>query len=186
MNSFPRIFLVLFIALISCGTARKKSTITMTSVNYDKKSDKTTYMVFPYGSVTMKGKWREGAYNHPSRQQYFRRADSLRLGVAIGSARKLEFYKEGMSGATFSNAYCEWETKYMKESLHQKTELIKTDNTHGYTIWRAYSDSVNIVQLCAASKCACNEPAFKTLTINTWKMTTQQVVQLLEEIYATE
>ena len=186
MHAYTRLLCVWLVVLASCGVAHKKATTTLTSVDYDSKTDRTIYMVFPYGSVKLPGKWLKGAYNQPSRQQYFRRADSLRLGIAIGPASHLEFYRQGMEGLAFATAYYEWETKYQREQLHQKTQLLRADTARGYTIWRVYSESVDMVQLCAWTKCACNEPAFKSLSVSTKKFPVQQSARLLEEIYRTE
>ena len=167
--------------LAGCSSQRK--IVTITSCKYDERTGKTTYMVLPYGSANIPGKWMERRYNAASRQQFFRNSDSTELSVAMGPANKMEFYQPGLTNYAFAEGYYEWESAYQRTNLRQKTELIMADSANNYLLWLVYSDSVNTYQLFAATKCNCKEGSFLSLIVNGGKISAIEARQLLQSIY---
>ncbi|MBC7554956.1 MAG: hypothetical protein H7257_13380 [Taibaiella sp.] len=176
---------LLFITLLgmfdSCSPSKRITTITSSS--YDKNKNITTYIVLPYGSVYIPGKWTETRYNSSSRQQYFKK-DSATLSVAIGPAAKIEFNKQGLKGYPLVKGFYEWESQYQVNQLHLQVELLKKDSVTGYYMWRVHSGKVNTFQLFAGVDCNCaTGGGYKTLTLTATGMTNEVLANLLETIY---
>jgi len=69
-NKYKTYLSILIITfLTSCVTQRECTTIV--GCNYDKNKDKTDYIILPYGTVSIPGKWEKTNYNSVSRQQFF-------------------------------------------------------------------------------------------------------------------
>ena len=78
------------VSFISCGSA-KQATSTIVGGDYDAKKNTTEYFVFPYGQVSIPGKWEKTSYNSASRQQFFRNDESVNIAVSFGPYDKYEF-----------------------------------------------------------------------------------------------
>ena len=59
---------------VNCATQRAS---TITGGNYDAAKDVTDYFIFPYGQVSLPGKWDKCGYNKVARQQFFMNQDSF-------------------------------------------------------------------------------------------------------------
>jgi len=185
MNSRPilsRCFVVFSIACIlwSCSSSRYMSTIV--GGEYDEKKDVTDYFVFPYGEVSLPGKWEKTAYNQVSRQQFFKNQNSISVAIAFGPLNKFEFNGDGsLKGFDFVEAYFKWEAEY-SESLGIKSQVFESDKTKKYMIYRFYGkhndDIVDNYFIVSA-----NNGSYSSYTIyETDKWTESEKIQFLKNL----
>ena len=133
--------IVLFLALVLClmNCAAQKTTSTIVGCEYSEKTNTTDYFVFPYGSVTIPGKWERTNYLASSKQQFFRNQDSVILAISFGRFNKYEFNRNGeKSGFEFIKSFYEWDSNYFVESQGLKRQSIETDSINNYIIYRIY------------------------------------------------
>ncbi len=124
------------ILLTNCATQR---TSTIVGGDYNETKNETDYFVFPYGSVTLPGKWDKTNYNTISRQQFFRNQDSVIIGIVFGRLNKYEFNMDGSkTGYNFVKAFYEWDSKYFVDSYGMKRQLLEKDSTSNFMIYRIY------------------------------------------------
>ncbi len=130
--------LTLFVSVTFMSCASHYAT-TMVGGEYDAKKDVTEYFVFPFGAVSLPGKWDKTAYNTESKQQFFTNKDSVWVAVAFGRSTSYEFNKDGLlKGNDFLNAFYEWDSKYFKDSYGLEWKILETDNLKNYMIYRIY------------------------------------------------
>ena len=126
-----------FVFALVCCASQKESIIV--GGEYDAKKDATEYFVFPYGSVSLPGKWDKVSYNAESKQQFFTNKDSIIVAIAFGRSRSYEFNKDGsLKGFDFLKSFQEWDSKYFKESNALDWKILETDNINNYLIYRIY------------------------------------------------
>jgi hypothetical protein len=133
-------FLIFIIALLtSCMTSKYVSTIE--SINYDDKTNQTTFNKLPYGSISIPdGKWTKVSYNEISGQYNFKNVDSVFCAVLINTASGYPFYKPKMTSNEIVKAMYEWDSKYWAEQTGAKTSLLKQDTTSHSLIWQISID----------------------------------------------
>ena len=129
------------IFLTSCTIFKNNSsTSTIVSCNYNEKKNQTEYMVFPYGQVSISGKWERTSYNSVSKQHFFMNPDSIIIAIGFGPYNKYEFNKDGTKkGFEFIKAFYEWEAEYFA-TYNLDTEEIESDTTNHFIIWRLYGN----------------------------------------------
>src|SRR5258706_9374654 len=84
-------FLTIILGTILFSCATTKSTSILYSDNYDKNSDLTSVMIFPYGEVKIPGQWTKTRESDKSGQYFFIGQDSVRISVALQPWDKFEF-----------------------------------------------------------------------------------------------
>ena len=130
-------FLLISIFLTSCASFRN-STSTIVSCNYNEKKNQTEYMVFPYGQVSIPGKWERTQYNSVAHQQFFTNSDSITITITFATTDKYEFNKDGTKkNFEFVKAFYEWESEYFA-TYNLDFEIIESDSTNNFIIWRLY------------------------------------------------
>jgi hypothetical protein len=118
--SVSLIFILLF--LNSCYGPKAVSTIE--SYDFDEKNNQTVFNKFPFGSMSMPGKWTNDSYNKVSGQHHFRNADSVSVALAINQSSGYPFYKKGMTSNTLVEEMYEWDSRFLSERLLGKRALI--------------------------------------------------------------
>ena len=137
-------FLLISILLTGC-VAYRNSSSTIVSCSYNEKNNQTEYMVFPYGSVTIQGKWERTTYNSVSKQQFFENSDSVTIAIAFSPYNKYEFNRDGAKKEfEFVKAFYEWESEYFA-TYNLDTEIIESDSTSNFIIWRIYGNYNDIL-----------------------------------------
>ena len=180
MNRY--LLLVICCGILGCGVPKTMTTITGGS--YDKKKDRTSYFVIPYGSASLPGNWVQLSYNNTSRQQFFRNKDSVEISVAFGPANKFEFSKPGLKGFALAKTYYEWESKYQREARHGNTQLITQDSSNNYVLWKYSNGKVAVFYLFAGRECDCSGGAFEEISIRSKSaMTEDNQIKMLRDIY---
>ena len=179
----PVLTFVLCSLLVVLAGCAQKIISTVTSSNYNKNTNTTSYTVVPYGSALLPGAWTKARYVTSARQQFFRNNDSVVVSLAFGPGDKFEFSKEGLTGFPFVKAYYEWESRYMEKELGQKVSLVVTDSINKYLIARVYSDKVNEFQLFGAKDCGCKSGAFQHYTVTGRKISNDEMIKFLQDIY---
>jgi hypothetical protein len=167
-------------ALMAC---HPRMVPTITAGEYNAQRNQTDYIVMPYGSVSLPGKWIHGRYRQESRQQYFSNSDSSIVSIAFGQCNKLGFSTGGAVGYDFVKLYYKWENKYQTEILNQHVKLIASDSANKYMVWQVYGDNMNQFFLAGAHDCACGECAFQNYSIVSSKLTDEQKAKFLQDIY---
>jgi len=133
------LFLVLVVGLTNC--AIQKTTSTIVGCEYNEKTNTTDYFVFPYGAVTIPGKWEKTNYLTSSKQQFFINRDSVTLAISFGRFDKYEFNRNGeKSGFEFIKSFYEWDSNYFVESHGLKRQSLVSDSTNNFTIYRIYGE----------------------------------------------
>ena len=177
-------FSCFFLLLLVLSGCHRRMAPTITAGEYNEKTNRTDYVVLPYGGVSLPGKWIHGRYRKESRQQYFSNFDSSVVSIAFGPCDKLGFPTKGATGYSFVKLYNEWETKYQSELLKMQVKVIVADSADKYMIWQVSGDGgVNQFNLCGARDCSCGECAFQMFTIVSNKLTDEQKVKFLQDIY---
>ena len=178
MNKVQGLLLLLIVAILSsCGSA-KRSTSTIVGGDYDAKKDITEYFVFPYGQVSIPGKWEKTSYNSASRQQFFRNDESVNIAVSFGPYDKYEFNMDGsLKGYEFVEAFYEWESKYFV-SNGLECKILETDKENKHIIYRVFGNKFDTYIL------ICEKNGFvSNFSINaTDKWTEQQKVDFLKSL----
>ena len=175
------IYLLTIILLTGCATQR---TSTIVSCDYDTKSNKTNYMVFPYGSVSIPDKWEKTTYNSVSRQQFFKNEEGVSISVSFGPCNKYEFNADNSKkGFDFVKTFYEWDSEYFVNNYRLNQEIIDSNEKDNYIIWRAFGENNNIywdVYFLFGEK---NGFARSCSILTTDKWTMEQKVEFLKEIY---
>lgn len=130
------LYLTIISFLISCATQRVS---TIVGGEYNKSKNETDYFVFPYGSVTLPGKWEKTNYNTVSKQQFFKNKDFIIIAIAFSRYNKYEFNKKGsLTGYNFVKTFYEWDSKYFIDSHGLKREPLENDSINNYVVYRIY------------------------------------------------
>lgn len=170
-------FIIIGTILITCSPT--KSTSTIYSDEYDKAKDLTSILIFPYGQISIPGKWTKTSYNNASRQYFFSNADSVTFAVALNPWDKYEFFKQGMTGAEFVKAYYEWDANYWKQQTKGQLKTIKENEEKNYLIWNLLRDPDVDSYFLFGLK---NKTSFN-LYVSSDKWDERKKVELLEKIY---
>ena len=143
MNNINKYFiLIVIVFLTSCATQRESVIV---GCDYNKKTNTTDYFVFPYGSVSLPGKWEKTGYNSNSHQQFFKNPDSVVIAVAFGTYDKYEFNKDkSKKGLDFLLAYYAWDSEYFVETFGLKRALIEKDSVNNFLIYKVFGGNKNI------------------------------------------
>ena len=131
--------IILSTVLFSCATT--KSTSILYSDNYDKTTDRTSVMIFPYGEIKVPGKWTKTRENAVSGQYFFIGQDSTRIAIALQPWDKYEFSHNNPEVTTdnFVRKFYEWDAKYLKEQTGGQLRILKENKQNGYLIWNLSS-----------------------------------------------
>lgn len=149
---------------------------------YKEASDVTMYEEPPYGSIEIPGKWEAGKYNKTSHQQYFYRADTTTLIVAISNCKSLPFAKKAGENYDWVGGYYELEERMAKMQGNEMT-LITDDKANRYRIWMSRIDGIDQYFLFGLKDCDCKEPVYRSLTLKTRKMSAEEKRKLLVGIF---
>lgn len=132
-------FIILGLLLTSCGTT---NTSVITGSDFNENTNTTNYFVLPYGSVDIPGKWNKAHYNSVSNQQFFVNNDSIEIAVSFNRYDKIEFNADGSKkGFECVKGFYEWDSQYMVETYGLKRELIESDSSKLYLIFRIFGES---------------------------------------------
>jgi|GEM_PF-429609 len=136
--------LILLIVLTSCIGPKATSTqpiSTITSSNYDEKTNFTTYSKLPFGSISMPGEWTKSSYNQNSRQQFFKNEDDVSTAIAINKASSYSFYNSNMNSNQIVKEFYEWDSKYLADNIQGSRSIIKIDNDNHFIIWKLVANN---------------------------------------------
>ncbi len=126
----------LIVVITNCATS---STNTLVSCSYNQEKNLTDYMVFPYGNVSIPGKWIKTNYNSSSRQQFFNNSDSITIAISFGPCNKYEFNQDNsLRRFEFVKNYYEWDSNYFVKSQGFNRELIEENPENNFVIWRLF------------------------------------------------
>ena len=115
--------------------------------DYVAAKDATEYFVFPYGSVSLPGKWDKWMYDQSSRQQFFRNEDSVVVSIAFAPYNKYEFNADGsLKGHDFVEAFYKWESDYY-QSAGFECPILENDKANPYIIFKVVGNGADSVFL---------------------------------------
>ncbi|MGV4600769.1 hypothetical protein [Ornithobacterium rhinotracheale] len=144
-KSLVVIVILLFLASCSCP---KSATYTIVGVHYVEKKNITEYMVLPYGTVFIPGKWEKAEYLNHSRQQYFNNENGNRISIALGPNNKFEFNQDGSKkGFDLLKAYFEWEKEYFANTVKVDVKLIEENPNDNYLIFQIYKKEDGMIKV---------------------------------------
>ncbi len=127
-----------FLVVILQGCAAHRSSV-LVGVNYDASKDCTDYLVLPYGSASIPGKWVKTHFNDISNQQFFMNRDSIRISIAFTRFDQYEFNPDGTkTGYDFVKAFYKWECDYFEETFGLACDIIEENEYSTYMIYRLY------------------------------------------------
>lgn len=126
--------------LLSCATT--KSTSILYSDNYDKTTDRTSVMIFPYGEVKIPGKWTKTGENAVSGQYFFLGQDSARIAIALQPWDKYEFSHNNpeITSDNFVRNFYEWDANYLKEQTNGQLRILTENKEKNYLVWSLNSE----------------------------------------------
>lgn len=132
---------VAFGIVIASYSQRRISTIE--SFDYIKRKKITVYTIFPYGTVSLPGKWKKG--KQYGWQQYAYNDSIGEIAIIMAPNDKINFNHDGAKkNYEFAKAYYEWESNYFKDTVGVHTELIEKDSINNFIIFRIWLDEKNI------------------------------------------
>ena len=183
------ILLLLFVIQINeiHAQKRKKRNSTLESVNFDKKKNVTTYIIFPFGTVTLKGKWEEVKINNVSKQKTFRNADSIEMLVCLNDCKNYEFNSDRKAtNENFIDRFYTWEKEYFEQNHNLKVAILENNKTNNYLIYnikgKIKDDEIDTILFIAEKNCN-----VKTLSMHkTNLMTTEDRVKLIKDTFNNE
>ena len=174
------LFLSILILLTGCGSS-KQATSTIVGGDYDAAKNVTEYFVFPYGSVSLPGKWDKWKYDQSSRQQFFRNEESVTVAVSFGPCNKYEFNKDGaLKGYDFVEAFYKWDSDYFV-SNGLESKLLETDKSKPYLIYRVFGKGFDTYILLGEKNG--NASNFSIQVTDKW--TEAQKIQFLKTLFLT-
>jgi hypothetical protein len=125
--------------LTGCASQRVS---TLVGCNYDESKNQTDYLVLPYGSVSIPGKWEKTHYNSVSGQQFFTNSDSVRIAIGFTRFDQYEFNSDGSKkGNDFLQAFYEWESDYFVYTFGLYTQQMETNKISNYILYRLYGSA---------------------------------------------
>ena len=130
----------------SCKTT---ATSMLIADSYDKKTDATTLMLFPFGNIIIPGKWTKTEFNSSSKQHFFRDEDSTTIAVSKNPQNKYPFYTKDMTDKEFTVRYYEWESTYYSQKGLKSLILADSIDNGNFIVWKIEGDSVNTILLYA-------------------------------------
>jgi hypothetical protein len=171
------IFLVSIAFLQNCGTLKAGEMTTMTSVNYDKKTDTTVFLMMPQGNVNIKGNWQKAGYYSTGRQYFLVNQAGAALAIAKNLPNGYSFFAAGKTNYDLVYDFYKWEAEYWVQN-GAKQEILKKDRDKCYIIWRVFNEKVNTFFVFG------QRGAFLTnYSIASEKMETDEKVAFLEDLY---
>ena len=174
------LFLSILFLLTGCGSS-KQATSTIVGGDYDAAKNVTEYFVFPYGSVSLPGKWEKGKYDQSSRQQFFRNEESVVVAIAFGPFNKYEFNMEGsLKGHDFVEAFYKWESEFYKSAGFECT-ILENDSANPYLLFKVVGHDANTVFLYGEKNGGVSN--FSVQTADKW--TEAEKVQFLKTLFLT-
>ena len=177
-----RIYCTFLLAILFFANCLAQRT-TLVSCDYDKKRDQTNYMVFPYGSVSIPGKWEQTSYNSTSKQQYFKNEDTISIAISFGPCNKYEFNTDNSKkGFDFVRAYYEWDSEYFVNTFGLQQYLIEENEINSYIIWHVYGD-YNESHFDTYFLFGEKKGFVSTYSITGSKWTVEQKLEFLKELY---
>jgi hypothetical protein len=132
--------IILSTVLLSCATT--KSTSIIYSDNYDKTSNQTSVMIFPYGEVKIPGRWTKTMEHPVSGQYFFIGQDSVRIAIALQPWDKYEFSNNNpeITPDNFVRKFYEWDANYLKEQTNGQLRILTENKGKNYLIWNIKSE----------------------------------------------
>ncbi|HEY8937246.1 MAG TPA: hypothetical protein VIM65_18600 [Cyclobacteriaceae bacterium] len=181
MKRLKHLLTIIFLTvLLSCATT--KSTSVLYSDNYDKATNRTSIMIFPYGEVKVPGKWTKTRENAVSGQYFFIGQDSTRIAIALQPWNKYEFSnnRPEITPDNFVRKFYEWDANYLKEQTKGQLRILRENKEKNYLIWNlSGGQSLNDYFLFGLKgKTAYN------LNVATDKWDEERKVNFLEQLYS--
>ena len=174
------LFLSTLFLLTGCGSS-KQATSVIEGCDYVAAKNVTEYFVFPYGSVSLPGKWDKGKYDQSNRQQFFRNEESVIVAIAFAPSNKYEFNKDGsLKGHDFVEAFYKWESEYFKSSGFECT-ILENDSANPYLLFKVVGEDVNSVLLFGEKNGSVSN--FSVQTADKW--TEAENIQFLKTLFLT-
>ncbi len=127
--------IILGLTLLNCVAT--KSTSVIYSDNYDKQTNTTSVIIFPYGSVKVPGKWVKTRESDVSFQHFFINQDSVTLAIAMNPWNQYEFSSNNPQVSTdnFVKMFYEWDANYLRDKTDGQLEIIKEIKDKDYLVW---------------------------------------------------
>jgi len=138
--------LLFFFSLTLTGCFPTQSTSVLTTVTYDEKSNKTTYIIVPYGNVDIPGKWTKDNYIQISRQQYFINSDSTTLAIAKNPKQKYPFYSDTKTDFELVKDFYKWDADYWVGQGLKESNL-KENKEKNYVVWKVFGNKIENIFL---------------------------------------
>jgi len=157
------------------------SVSTIESSNYDEKENQTTFIKFPFGSMSIPGKWTKVSYNQISFQHNFKNEDSVFTALAINQASSYPFYKPNMTSNELIKEFYEWDSKYLADLIKGNRTIIIQDTINHFILWQITAD--NEYQLDNHYLFGCENGIIFTILISTKKWTNEQKLNYLQTVY---
>lgn len=138
LNQF--LIVILSTVLLSCATT--KSTSILYSDSYNKNTDLTSVMIFPYGVIKVPGKWTKTRENAVSGQYFFIGQDSVHIAIALQPWDKYEFSRNNPEVTTdnFVRKFYDWDANYLKEQTNGQVRILTENREKGYLVWNLKSE----------------------------------------------
>lgn len=130
-------FLTILLPAVLISCVPTKSTSILYSDSYDKNTDHTSVMIFPYGEVKVPGKWTKTKANSVSGQYFFVGPDSARIAISLQQWDKYEFSHNNPSvtPGNFVRKFYEWDANYLQEKTNGQLKILVENQERNYLVW---------------------------------------------------
>jgi hypothetical protein len=133
--------LAIIMMFILTGCARQWVN-TISGCDYDESKNQTDYFEFPFGSVSIPGKWEKTHYNSVSGQQFLTNSDSVRIAIAFTRFDKYEFNADGSKkGHDFVMAFYDWDSKFFVDTFGLQRRVLENDTIHNFILYQIHGDT---------------------------------------------
>jgi hypothetical protein len=149
-HKIPAFLAMLFIGMQANAQTNHKVQIEkkQTAITYNRKLNQTVVAIFPYGGVSLPGRWGKVDYNEENTQFFMQNADSLTLGIS--KLPKKRFANSGDDMNLITSYYTTEEGNSEKAGLKMNTIRVDADNK--YRIWRVTGSGVDQICLIGTKK----------------------------------
>lgn len=174
--------IAIFLTAILTSCMAPKAISTIESSNYDDKTNLTTFTKFPFGSISIPGKWIKVSYNQVSRQHNYNNADSVLTAVAINCSSSYPFYKPNMNLNQTVKEFYEWDSKYLADNINGTRTIVQRDTINHFIVWQIKAGNEKY-KVDNHYLFGCENGIIFTVFVSAKKWTNEQKINHLQTVY---
>ncbi|MBB4602748.1 hypothetical protein HNQ93_003513 [Hymenobacter luteus] len=145
------------------------------------KPQEQTIINTKYGRISIRGKWKNTAYNPDSRQYEFTNEQNELLAITKAPKKDYPFYSSSFTDNHFAHAYYKWESEFWKNQ-GLSSQMILNDNKRNYVICK-FSGKFEQKQVNNTFLFASKKGFAYNILITSDKLSQEKKIELLTSTY---